>query len=121
MISVLIYSHLDKELRQITDEYKCLAAKCSDEQWHFEVSADANRICSAIESSINLDMACIDVTAKDGIDFAEKIHGLFSGCIIVLISDETVSPIKYIKPSIHASALLLRPISEEHIIDGIYA
>ena len=115
MISVLIYSCIEPELKHIIDRYKRVASVLSDIPWSFDATTDPDAAGKVVSESVNLDIACIDVTADNGILLAEKIHKQYSSCAIILISDQTISPVTYIKPSICASALILRPFSDSYL------
>ena len=56
-----------------------------------------------------LDMAVIDVTMQGALQAAQLIRKQFTQAEILVIADVSVSPMKYMHPSIRASALLLRP------------
>lgn len=58
------------------------------------------------------DLICADVSVVDGIQQIEMIRKLYKKAIIVLIADVQTSPVTYMKPTILASALLLKPLKE---------
>ena len=60
-----------------------------------------------------LDLACYDVSPKGSIDDLERIRRDYQKMRLLLIADASMSPMEYIRPTILASSLLLRPISPE--------
>ena len=62
-----------------------------------------------------VDFICIDVTIRQGIYYAELMREHYPEAAIVLVADLTMSPVTYMKPSIMAAALLLKPLAVEPI------
>ena len=62
-----------------------------------------------------VDFICVDVTVKQGIHYAELLRENYPGSAIVLVADMSISPVTYMKPSIMAAALLLKPLSHEPV------
>ncbi len=109
MISVLLNSSSEKELKYITDFAHYLAAKTSDESWDYHVFRSMKEIFGFLESCPILDIACVDVTLKGGVEGAVRIRTLNDNTSILIIADQNISPMEYIRPDIMASSLLLRP------------
>ncbi len=115
MTSVLIFSRLKEELKEITKHYRNIAAQLNDDNWTFFTFSKSDELPEVLNKALNVDVACIDVTDRMGISVAENIRKKYKNSSIIIISDENVSPLVYIKPSICASALILRPYTEKHI------
>lgn len=113
MISVLIVSTFSEEAHWIKDLYKDIAVKYSNDVWNYYLFTNYTSIPVFLNTVQNIDIACIDVTDEKGINIAECIRQRFSCCSIIIISDKTISPLRYIKPSITASSLLLRPFDKD--------
>lgn len=62
-----------------------------------------------------VDFFCIDVTLARGIQNAELLRENYPKSAIVLVADMSMSPVTYMKPSIMAAALLLKPLKRELI------
>ena len=58
------------------------------------------------------DLICADVSVIEGVRQIEIMRELYKKAIIVLIADIQTSPVTYMKPTILASALLLKPLKE---------
>lgn len=61
----------------------------------------------------NADVICADITIFHGIEQVEMLRKKFGKIPIILISDRTVSPVQYMKPTILAAALLLKPLQRQ--------
>lgn len=70
-----------------------------------------------LESGEIPDIACMDITEPKAIDICEKLRSLYPTSFLVLIATMKVSPVTYLKPTIMASALLLRPLETESVRD----
>lgn len=58
-----------------------------------------------------MDFICVDVTIHQGIQYAELIRESYPNSAIVLVADMSISPVSYMKPSIMAAALMLKPLA----------
>ena len=120
MISVMLYSPNEDELNRIRYQYREVAVGLSDDDWDICAETNDTRLYSAVEKTDTIDFACIDVTSVCGIKLAERIRKKSDFCSIVLISDKNISPVLYIKPTIRASSLLLRPLTDKQIHDTLF-
>lgn len=92
---------------------KCLSkltAYYTEEKLEIETFSTAAALLVQLEKTDLLDMAIIDVTSSQALEIARMIRRDFSQAEILVIADISVSPMRYMHPSIRASALLLRPI-----------
>lgn len=70
-----------------------------------------------LESGEIPDIACMDITEPKSISLCEKLRILYPTSFLVLIATMKISPVTYLKPTIMASALLLRPLETERVRD----
>lgn len=110
---VLICSSSQQELVKLKATSKEFIAYISEEMWEFHTVNNIIDLNKYLDSKPLLDVVYIDITLKGAIAVAERIRKDNSNAMILLIADETISPIQYMKPSIMAASLLLRPIQEE--------
>lgn len=111
MISVLLNSSNEKELNYIEECMRFFTARASEDVWEYH---GFSRICEMMEYLDRmpiLDIACVDITLKDGVDGAKRIRRLNQNTFILIISDCTIPPTDYIRPDIMACSLLLRPFN----------
>lgn len=112
---VVGYSRKKSDLKLIADEIRLSAAKYSDEDWEFNLFLSVVDLANYVNKSENLDLVCIDINNDTEVSMAELIRKSYEQSIILIITDTNVSPIKYMKPSIMAASLLLRPFGKEQV------
>lgn len=99
---------VEKELRERT-------AFCTDEQLNFVGLYTREAFEKFMSEEQSADIVCADITILRGIEQAEEIRKKYPKAALVLIADMSISPVNYMKPSILAAALLLKPLQELHI------
>ena len=115
MIVMLFYSHKKKELtafRKIGNDIVC---KLSDEDLDMLGYDDKDEIKEFLSLNPVIDISCIDVVVDTGIEIAEKIRSNNKHTYIILLADNTISPMMYIKPTIMAASLMMRPLTLESV------
>lgn len=115
MVCMLMFSGQQKELLQLKVTSKNIIAYLSEEMWEMNTFQNVNDLDLYLETKPLLDVVYLDITIDNSITIAEHIRRTNEKAIILLIADETISPIKYMKPSIMAASLLLRPIYEQQM------
>ncbi|MBO6137332.1 MAG: LytTR family transcriptional regulator DNA-binding domain-containing protein [Lachnospiraceae bacterium] len=113
MISIIICDPYADEAVKLEKLTRTAVAKLGDEKGDFAKVRDREQLCEWMDKTDILDCAYIDVTEDGGIAGAEDIRARYPSAHILVIADMQSSPIKYLKPSIMASALVLRPINED--------
>lgn len=115
MILMLTYSRLKKELTSVKKCVFEVTCKLSDDDWDFFGFCDKQLLNEFLEGNPIIDMLCVDVSAESGIELAEKVRSKNSNTYIIILADTSVSPMLYIKPTIMASSLIMRPITEAEV------
>lgn len=115
MIAMLLYSHIKKDLAIIKEHSFEVVCRISDDDWDFFDYDNKLKIFEFLKKNPIINISCIDVTSDGGIEIAEEIRRQNRDMYMILLSDSSVSPITYIKPTIMAGSLLLRPVSEKNI------
>ena len=119
MVSLLMSMKEKKEENSILSYLKSIFAMLSDEDIQF-IHYDRNKtIKETINESKTVQAAIVDVTSEFGLELASDIREQCPNTEIMIIADMTISPIKYLNPSIKASALLLRPFEKELAYDTL--
>ena len=67
----------------------------------------------------NLDIVCFDVTLGNSVAVLEKLRSENEKAYIIVIASMEISPVEYMKPTIMAASLLLRPLQEGRINDTV--
>ncbi len=100
------------EKKQIRAWMSDLTADYSDEKLEIREASTKSQLLSFLSEADLLDLAVVDVTLPGALEGARQVRSRFSGAEILVVADTSVSPMEYMHPSIRASALLLRPVSE---------
>ena len=115
MISMLIADCNAKERRAISLEAHEQAAKHTDEYWNWLECADENALEKLLEDDPRLHLVCLDITMRDGVNSAKEIRSRSKGTYMILVADMSIPPTVYMRPSIGAESLLLRPLDLSQI------
>lgn len=112
MIFGVILNADEEETHYMHEQLRELTAQHTDEELQIEVFKNGEELLKKLEKMDILDIAIVDVSAQEGIEAARKIRKVFPKAELLIVADISVSPVKYLCPSIRASALLLRPMSK---------
>lgn len=117
MITMLLYSHVKQELKLFKDTGLDVSGRLSEEDWDFQAFCQLDKVQKHLEENPILDIALIDVTEKDSVEMACKLRKQSASMYIIILTDISVPPTVYIKPTIMAASLLLRPVSKQVVND----
>lgn len=115
MISMLIADGYAKERRAISLEAHEQAARHTEEYWKWLECADERELKALIEQDPRLQMACMDITMQDAVEMAKQVRARSSETYMIIIADMKTSPTVYMRPTIGAESLLLRPLDGAQI------
>lgn len=104
MPGVLIVCPDAHEGGRLEELFRRAAARCTDEPLECAV-------CPAPEQSSGWDVCCVDVSG--GAHTAETARAANPDAFLILIAPPQLSPMEYLRPSILAAGLLLRPYTDE--------
>lgn len=113
MISMLTYTGRADEIPLIRELAKNLAAYLSEEKWEWSYFSSLKELQSFLEKQPLIDMACYDVTKKGSLPCLLQIRSRYKDMLLMLIADNSLSPMEYVRPDILASGLILRPFTKE--------
>lgn len=99
----------ERKIRRIFSE---LTAYYTDEELEIKTFHKSSLMLMQLEEAELLDVAIIDVTLPGALEGARLIRKRFTKTEILVIADVSISPMEYIHPSIRASSLLLRPMTD---------
>lgn len=91
----------------------------SDELWEIVVHEEIDSFKEYVLQEPLIQIAYIDITVNGALEVAELLRKRNKDVVILLIADTTISPLVYIRPSIMAAALLLRPIKKNVAMEQI--
>ncbi len=115
MISNVALDCKAAELALIEQIFHDEAANLSEEQWQMEFFRSPEAFLLFLKQCPLVDMACIDIYSDEAVGLLEKFRENYKEAWLMVIADAAVSPMKYLKPSILPSSLLLRPVSESAV------
>lgn len=119
MVSMLVYSSDAKELCNIKVSVKDLAAYLSEEKWETSCFSSLKEIEEFLENRPLVNMACYDVTKKGSLDLLGQVRKHYNDMLLMIIADDSLSPMEYVRPDILASSLIIRPFSRELLNDKL--
>ncbi|MBR6478077.1 MAG: LytTR family transcriptional regulator DNA-binding domain-containing protein [Lachnospiraceae bacterium] len=86
-------------------------ADTSDEMLRTVVLENAEMVKKCVDEREEWDFISVDVSDDEGIENAERLRAGYPSAAMVLVADVAQSPIKYMKPSIMAAGLILKPLN----------
>lgn len=103
-------------LRQVSKEN---IARVSENMWAIRDNLSVKQFERLLELGDDLDVVYMDVTRDKAIEATEQMRRENKEAVLMIIADETVSPMEYLKPSVQAASLLLRPFREQQAKDVV--
>ena len=113
-----------KEISAIEKEIRERTAFSTDEQLNFVSLYTRKEFEDFMGENAPADIICTDVTVFQGIEQAEELRKKYAKAALILIADMSISPVSYMKPTILAAGLLLKPLQEAMLkktIEEIFA
>ena len=115
MIVMIVSDSPDSERRKILNCAESQAAYHTNEYWRFLESGSVSELSVSLEETDKVDMICLDLTMQGALDKAEEIRRNYKSAYITLIADGSISPVKYIRPSIQAESLMMKPLDKAQL------
>ncbi|MDD2980439.1 MAG: LytTR family DNA-binding domain-containing protein [Hespellia sp.] len=115
MIVMFIFGTEKKEIQCVYQCSRELAGRWSDEYWDITLCLTVDELMKETGKRESADMICIDITVKGAIPLAMRMREKNPLAYIILIADTKISPVAYMKPSIRAESLMLKPLSNQAI------
>ena len=119
MVFFALYDENHDEYVQLIASIKDNMAFLSDEELKLDACEKSKQFGDMISSGSIFDMGCLDITGKAGTDIAENFRKIHKNAMIMLIADSKMSPLDYIKPTIMAAGLMLRPCDKDRAYETI--
>lgn len=115
MIVMLISDADETERKAILFHAKNKAAMYSDEKWAWIQCRSPEEVESCVKAREHFDLACVDLTMPQVLACLPEIRRICPDVYLILVADSGISPLVYMKPSIHAESLLLKPLTENEL------
>lgn len=101
----------EKDLKVIDTQLNDSIALACEDDWDIESYSEISKYLTSLIKCDYVELSCLDITQAGGADVAERYRSFHPDGMLVLISDNTVSPLVYMKPGIMACSLLLKPVN----------
>lgn len=112
---MMILDQERQEMKQLENCFHNWMAFHSEEQLKIQTYSSLNRMDSEAEKLDFYHLAVLDLTLKDGLDFAKELRRIMPKLDMMVIADQSISPVKYLTPQIRAASLILRPVEEKEL------
>lgn len=115
----MLYSPSRSELELLRATMAFLLKKRGSDQ----LPGTAQRLAqlqACLEDPTSLQLLVCDVTTSGVLPILEQLRSANAGLRMVLVADNSVSPVCYIRPTILPTALLWRPIREQDSADTLW-
>lgn len=112
---MLISDEERNERRYIVNYSKDLAGRWTDESWKMRQCENLEELEQVVTEGIRYDIICVDITMKGALELTKELRRVSPTSYIILIASPKISPIIYMKPSIGAESLMLKPLSKKQI------
>lgn len=112
MNGLIISNEQEEENAALLNLSKNSIARISVEKWNIEERVSVEKLKKLLSERKDMDVVYVDVTRKDAIAATEEFRKEHKEAVLMVIADEQISPMEYLKPSVQATSLLLRPFDE---------
>lgn len=115
MIQIVLGSRDKREIVLLVENFKEQTAMQTDESMRCYSFLTLEEVLQFLKKKELLDIICMDITWPCAIEACEHIRKICPSVHMVLIAVPELSPVTYMKPTIMASSLLLRPLEQEDV------
>ncbi len=115
MVSMMVYDPHTEEHELIRYTARQTAAVLTDEMWQMAFLGRQEELERYLADSPLLDVACYDVSGAGSINRLEEVRRSYRDMLLMVIADPQLSPMEYIRPTILASSLLIRPVTASRL------
>ncbi len=112
MVSVTICAGEASERGNLAEAFHTLGARLTEDKWVIRTFAKTEDAEAYLRDAPLVDLLCCD--ARE--DAPSRLRANCQTARLLVVADETTSPLQYLRPQIMASSLLLRPYER----DGMY-
>lgn len=115
MLSMITFCKDMQELLKIKIISKNTVAVLSEDKWFMEFYNRLEEFKNKIKEGSKQDIICYDLEEGKGIDYATYIRKCYEHAMLILMADESISPMEYIRPDIMPAGLIMKPATDESI------
>lgn len=112
---MLISGNDPKEIQYLYLSSRDYAGRFSEESWNIRTCGKIEELIALIDTAPLLNMVCIDITLPRALEIAKILRSENKTAYMILIANASMSPVTYMRPSIRAESLMLKPLSKEQV------
>lgn len=112
---MVISDESDKERQYIVRYAKDMAGRYTKESWKMIPCASRQELRDVVQEKIPVDMLCVDITMEGALELVKELRLAAPDTYIILIASADISPLVYMRPTVAAESLMLKPLSEKQI------
>lgn len=112
---MIISGGTDRERQYIVSYAKDLAGRYTEENWKMIQCASQKELSDVVKEKVPANMICVDITVDGALELVKELRRLSPAAYIILIASAQISPLLYMRPSVEAQSLMLKPLSEKQM------
>lgn len=112
---MIISGGTDWERQYIVSYAKDLAGRYTEENWKMIQCASQKELSDVVKEKVPANMICVDITVDGALELVKELRRLSPAAYIILIASAQISPLLYMRPSVEAQSLMLKPLSEKQM------
>lgn len=120
MVEMMIFSVRQAEVQVVVNTSRDFAARLTEEKWEFHCFVGEEEAENFVKTNPLLDVICMDVTAVKSLSMVQELRKKNKHAYIILIASPKTSPASYMRPSILAGSLMLRPLEKEQVKEVLW-
>ena len=105
----------ERDRRYLVRYAKDMAGRYTEESWSMLQCGSPEELKDLIKKKIFPDMICVDITVSGVLPLVAELRQEVPGAYIILIASPRISPLVYLRPSIRAESLMLKPLTAAQI------
>lgn len=113
MITAFVLCSSEEELEFLYRNFRECVSRLCDDRVELKKAASLEKENLLLEEDCRSEVAFIDITGRNVLSFLERYRVGREKTYLVLISDLTIPPTRYMRPSIRAESLILKPVRSE--------
>ena len=112
---MLISERPEKERKKILHIARKNAARYTEEKWDWIECGSLPEVKNCLSGGPRIDIFCMDITIHGMLEITKEIRAANPNGYIILVSDANISPVSYMRPTIAAESLMIKPLSDDQV------
>jgi len=115
MIAILVCDENEQDRSLICKDCRKRIAEGSDQELRLEHASNDTELLKAAKDELLIHMLYYGFQKGQDLEGLRTFRHQYSGTMVMLIADPSVSPLEYLRPGIAPDSLLLRPLNSEKL------